>query len=186
MVLELYFEKPLDILFQNLLEELGLPSKALFFPSPSDRGLGIFVPTSYCPLRCRILCGEVHDENAAALAGVAGHAGLFGSGESLLLFLKALNHSILGAKLIETNGLYLSDQGDPLMGWRQGSHRHGRGFAQGFGMGHLGFTGTAFFIDHLTGRYVICLTNRVISGREAPWMSDFRFGLFSALEGFFV
>ena len=41
-------------------------------------------PTERDEWRNRFLCGEVHDENAAAMGGVAGHAGLFGTAESVL------------------------------------------------------------------------------------------------------
>src|SRR5579871_4997984 len=71
-ILERVFEQPLDALARSLLARVGVAG-ALAFSPPADAPVA---PTEQCPWRLRMLRGEVHDENASALGGVAGHAGL--------------------------------------------------------------------------------------------------------------
>jgi CubicO group peptidase (beta-lactamase class C family) len=67
------------------------------------------------------------------------------------------------------------------MGWRKGRDASAKTFAQGRGCGHLGFTGTAFWVDPLTRGFGIILTNRVISGRISTAIKDMRAQAFSGL-----
>src|SRR5690348_5556953 len=59
--------------------------------------LARIAPTEYDTWRNKLLCGEVHDENAAALGGVAGHAGAFGTAEGVLSVSGAWLHAHRGA-----------------------------------------------------------------------------------------
>lgn len=139
------------------------------------------ISTGYCPVRRRELVGEVHDENCWALGGFAGHAGLFGSGAAVTAYLRELWQTPHGRAVIEENFNERSSPGDSLMGWRKGLDQSSAGFADGRGCGHLGFTGTAFWVDWRTRSYAVLLTNRVISGRISPIIKQFRADAFTAL-----
>ncbi len=145
-------------------------------------------PTEFYAHQNRRMCGEVHDENAWSLGGVAGHAGLFGCARDVALFGEALrtNRLLSRATLAEMTRLQAQD----------GAVRRGIGFAlwspdpgaasNPLGektFGHLGFTGTSLWIDPSAGSgqaptrdlVVACLTNRVYYGRDnAEAMGAFR------------
>ena len=145
-----------------------------------------FVPTSFCALRQRQLIGEVHDENCAALGGIAGHAGLFGSGRDVGAYLNALCRSDLGRVMLQENAnrrvLPITNPPNAsLMGWRQGADATSQPFGSGAAIGHMGFTGVAFWLWPERDRYVILLTNRVISGRQTPGIAQMRREVFSEL-----
>jgi serine-type D-Ala-D-Ala carboxypeptidase len=83
-ILETVYHQRIDSLVeQRIFGPLGLTS--LRYLPPPD-WLSRIAPTEMDPWRGRVLRGEVHDENAAAMDGVSGHAGLFGSVEDLLGF----------------------------------------------------------------------------------------------------
>lgn len=123
---------------------------------------------THCQERDRPPCA-VDDDNAFVLGGVAGHAGLFGSGEAI--------HRVL-------DGLIASWQGkgpwspDLVRNFWSYSHRNRTSFVLGFDtpsgsqsqagagapigtVGHLGFTGTSFWLDPHSGVGSVLLTNRV-------------------------
>jgi CubicO group peptidase (beta-lactamase class C family) len=145
------------------------------------------VPTAECKLRRKLLQGEVHDENCASVGGVSGHAGLFGTGEALARYLHLLAQSPAGKQLLEENARarILPVQTPPneaLLGWRQGADPSSLPFGNGSAMGHMGFTGVAFWVCPDSGHYAILLTNRVISGRLNPGIAAMRRAVFTALE----
>lgn len=171
-------------LFQSYRDtSLGLPQAAIGFAPNLKMPREAFIPSAVCKLRDRLLQGEVHDENCAALGGVAGHAGLFGSGSALAAFLKALYASPLGANYLRRNeeqsGLHPFEG---LSGLRRGSGTSAVPFHEGKGMGHLGFTGTAFWLHLPSREYVIFLSNRVISGRVSPRMTEVRRSVMESLN----
>lgn len=133
------------------------------------------VPTSFCLLRKRLLRGEVHDENSFSLGAFTGHAGLFASGEGLSEFIKKAYNSTFYSNYFAANAELLarSDHGG-LIGLRRGIDSGSVAFANGKSMGHLGFTGTGFWIDPIKETYAILLTNRVISGRVSSKIQPFR------------
>ncbi|MFI1792756.1 serine hydrolase domain-containing protein [Streptomyces olivaceoviridis] len=116
-----------------------------------------------------MLRGVVHDENAWALGGVAGHAGLFSTAPDLAVFCRALLAGgsygparILGPDYVELlftpPGLgFCVDQP-----WFMGELA-GRGAA-----GHTGFTGTALILDRATDTFLVLLANTVHPKRRAP------------------
>ncbi len=131
---------------------------------------GDIAPTELCPWRGRVVRGEVHDENAYALGGVCGHAGLFGTADDV---------RELGARALAGDGSWF----DPArMAWMLaprpgGAHRVGwdarSGHAPSAGalmgprtFGHLGFTGTSLWCDPDAGVAVALVTNRVHPTRE--------------------
>jgi CubicO group peptidase (beta-lactamase class C family) len=120
-----------------------------------------------------VLRGEVHDENAFAMGGVAGHAGLFGTLRGVCGYVRALlecrlhpgsvlaylsqEHACAAPPDLERRGF-----GWVLMhpGWSGGDLMSPRS------IGHTGFTGTGIWIDLDRGRYTVLLTNRVHPSRH--------------------
>ena len=140
-------------------------------------------PTEWDPWRGRLLCGEVHDENAAALGGVAGHAGLFGSAETVLAVTGAWlegyhrTSSMLDSAIVrEFSSRYEGIPGSSwALGWDTPSSpsSSGRYFSiQSFG--HLGFTGTSIWVDPVCELEVVLLSNRVHPSRNNDGIRSFR------------
>lgn len=146
----------------------------------SDR----IAPTQKCPWRKRVLCGEVDDENAWAMGGVAGHAGLFGAARDV----DALARIVEGASLGENDFLpqelveqmWEVDASVPgstrTLGWdtpsKEGSSSGSRMSAHS--VGHLGFTGTSLWIDRDRRLVVTLLTNRVHPSRDNDRIREMR------------
>lgn len=140
--------------------------------------------TERCPWRKRVLCGEVHDDNAWAMGGVAGHAGLFASArdiDTLLCWLRAgwVGHEdVLPAELVRE--FWTIDGRVPgstwALGWDtpspSGSAAGTRFSAET--IGHLGFTGTSIWMDLRRERHVVLLSNRVHPSRDNALIKDFR------------
>ncbi|GMM93853.1 serine hydrolase domain-containing protein [Qipengyuania sp. MTN3-11] len=122
---------------------------------------GPAVSTEFCTWRDRILKGEVHDENAAALGGAPGHAGLFGTVDGVLEFARALmSGEVLSPesmRLIRTSHFHHRTHGWelPYGGWSGGEA------CSRTTIGHTGFTGTGLWIDFERKMAWTLLTNRV-------------------------
>jgi CubicO group peptidase (beta-lactamase class C family) len=107
--------------------------------------------------------GVVHDENAAALGGVAGHAGLFGTAADLARYAASWvqgdwpAEALRGQTGLGRRGLGWGLRGDP---W----DNMGDGWPVS-GAGHTGFTGTSLSIDPASGLWAVLLTNAVHFGR---------------------
>lgn len=142
----------------------------------------VAAPTERCEWRGRIVRGEVHDENCAALGGVSGHAGLFGIAPAVARF---------GATLLDV----LGDRSDFLptsalqmaLAERPGGQRYRMGFDTKVGadsamgkrtsagtFGHLGFTGTSLLCDPERELVVVLLSNRVHPSRANEKIRAFR------------
>jgi CubicO group peptidase (beta-lactamase class C family) len=130
-----------------------------------------FAATEACPWRRRVLWGEVHDPNAWAMGGVAGHAGLFAPADDVLRFATAVLDVWHGrSDLLPRDWLrrFLTKNAAPdqttwALGWdtpTPGASSSGRHFSP-TSVGHLGFTGTSFWIDLEREAVVVMLTNRV-------------------------
>jgi len=132
-------------------------------------------PTEEDPWRQRHLRGEVHDENAARLDGVAGHAGLFSTGRDLANFARMyLGYGTLGGRRIldsttvaAITRLQDSTISRRAIGWETptGGNSAGRRLSPS-AFGHTGFTGTSLWMDPSEGIFVLLLTNRVNPTRE--------------------
>lgn len=118
------------------------------------------------------LVGEVHDSRAAALGGVAGHAGLFSTADDLARFARMLlrggeldGKRILTAESVKAMTTPVKVPGGlRSRGWdvdTSYSAPRGDRFPKGEGFGHTGFTGTSVWIDPGSRTAVIVLTNRV-------------------------
>jgi CubicO group peptidase (beta-lactamase class C family) len=139
--------------------------------------------TELCPWRGRLLNGEVHDDNAAVLGGAAAHAGLFGTAHAVYLLLQGLldadagqgRHPIFDAEVIRE--FFKRCPGtDRALGFDTPSavgSSAGRCFSE-MSVGHLGYTGTSFWMDRRQGVIVILLTNRVHPSRYNVGIKKFR------------
>ena len=116
--------------------------------------------------RNRIIQGEVQDENASVLGGVAGHAGLFSSAEDIATFAHAM---LRGGEPIlrpETVALFTRRESSPAAhpahsdGTRHRPHRNPENTSGRSSFGHLGYTGTSLWIDPDRQLSVTLLTNR--------------------------
>jgi CubicO group peptidase (beta-lactamase class C family) len=144
----------------------------------------MIAPTERCPWRKRVLCGVVHDDNAYAMGGVSGHAGLFSSARDLDIILEHLKDSYRSARNMIPQPImqefWTRDARVPgstwCLGWdtpssagsSAGSH------FSAHSVGHLGFTGTSIWLDLERDRHVILLSNRVHPSRNNEAIREFR------------
>lgn len=154
---------------------IPLEMRDTLFRPPAELRQSI-APTEIDPWRGRLIQGEVHDENAFAMGGVAPHAGLFGTAGDLARFAQMLlNGGIFEGRRIvssETVALFTRRAGisnsDRALGWdtksAEGSSAGTLFSSRSFG--HTGFTGTSIWIDPERNLFVILLTNRVYPTRE--------------------
>jgi len=140
-------------------------------------------PTEDDPWRGRMLCGEVHDENAFALGGVAGHAGLFGTARAVLAVAKAWMDGRRGKTgLLQPDLVTLfttRQQGIPNVSWALGWDTPSAPSSSGTrftpeSFGHLGYTGTSLWIDPVKELEVVLLSNRVHPTRKNERIKTFR------------
>ncbi len=125
----------------------------------------ISAATERCAWRGRVMRGTVHDENAFALGGASGHAGLFGPADALLDFAAAL---IAGRVLAPESVAALRTRHSATrgLGWEIAYPGWSGGDTCALGViGHTGFTGTGLWIDLDAGRAWTLLTNRVHPSR---------------------
>lgn len=129
-------------------------------------------PTELTPPRGYPLRGEVHDENAFVLGGVAGHAGLFSTATDLALFAQMmLNHGELnGTRVVADSTVAIftartPSRGSRALGWDTCSDDACGKYLSSKSYGHTGFTGTSLWIDPERDLFVILLTNRVHAAR---------------------
>jgi CubicO group peptidase (beta-lactamase class C family) len=159
---------PLDVQWR----ELELPVPAQYCPSAAlARDIA---PTERDPRRGRLLQGEVHDENAAALGGVAGHAGLFGSAGAVGAFARLVMGTFqkptgLGSPALMREFATRSRVAGSTraLAWDTMKSTSSSGSRLSpTAIGHTGFTGTSLWIDEPKDLYVAFLTNRVHPTRE--------------------
>lgn len=174
-----------DILERVSGEDLNTFARHRLFEPMKMRDTGFKPPESMKPRiaptefdhewRKRLVWGEVHDENAAGLGGVAPHAGLFGTAPDLARFATMLlnrgvfeNHRYVAPATVT---LFTTRAGVPdssrALGWDTPSENSSSGTLMSKrAFGHTGFTGTSMWMDPETGVFVIILTNRVYPTRE--------------------
>jgi CubicO group peptidase (beta-lactamase class C family) len=158
-----------------------------FRPDGSLRGR--IAPTELNPPRGYPLRGEVHDENAYALGGVAGHAGLFSTASDLAVFAQMLLNggSYNGTRIVADSTVRLFTHraaGTRALGWDTCAGKGSCGtYFSPTAYGHTGFTGTSLWIDPEREMFVVLLTNRVHAARArrpAKVISDVRADLADA------
>ncbi len=143
----------IERLSECALADLALPAGFTWRPDPSEA-----VATERCTWRGRVMRGEVHDENAFALGGAAGHAGLFGTVDGVL---------DAAARLLQGADPWLADlrtrqTATRCLGWeaRHDGWSGGNACSEAT-VGHTGFTGTGVWVDFARGLAWTLLTNRV-------------------------
>ena len=168
--------EPLDVFVQrNVFEPLGMTDT---FFNPADSLEYRIAPTENAPPRGYPLRGEVHDENAYVLGGVAGHAGLFSTAADLSVFAQMMLNGgeYGGARIVSDSTVRLFTRRAFARGdWAGSSRALGWDTADGDGSsgifltseayGHTGFTGTSMWIDPERDLFVVLLTNRVHASR---------------------
>ncbi len=144
--------------------------------------------------RHRLVHGEVHDENAWVMGGVAGHAGLFSTAPDLANFCQMMLQEGMwkGSQIIKAETIReftRSQSGSPAgpsanvaprgvsrgLGWDKPSAPSSSGkYFSPAAYGHLGFTGTSIWIDPAKQLFVVLLTNRVHPTRDNEAIRAFR------------
>jgi CubicO group peptidase (beta-lactamase class C family) len=168
LVMERITGKTLDVLStERIFKPLGM-NDTQFQPPITLRSR--IAPTQVEDARGGLLWGTVHDENAWAMGGVAGHAGLFSTAKDLALFsMMILNggEGQNGVRLVKpaTIARWTARQGKEstrTLGWDSpdGGSSAGQFFSP-WSFGHTGFTGTSIWIDPEKDLFVVVLTNRV-------------------------
>ncbi|HET9605285.1 MAG TPA: serine hydrolase domain-containing protein [Gemmatimonadales bacterium] len=174
-----YHERLDSLLHRRLFAPLGMDDTRYL---PPDCWLPRIAPTENDPWRGRTLRGEVHDENAARLDGVSGHAGLFSSARDLLRFGDWL---LEGLGSHDTSATYLwppppaserrfvirqdiPDGSSRALGWDtpSGLSSGGKWISREHSFGHTGFTGTSIWIDPMRDLVIVLLSNRVNPTRD--------------------
>lgn len=185
-LVEVTAKKPLDrFVEESVYGPLGI--KNLFFIPlgvAKARDDQPYAATEKCPWRKKVLVGEVHDDNAYAQGGVAGHAGLFGTAQDVYGLLRELlnvyegkpNSGLFRRDLVQAFFQRQSGEGSSALGFDTPSRpdsSSGRSFSDQ-SVGHLGFTGTSFWVDLVKGVIVVLLTNRIHPDRENERIKSFR------------
>lgn len=151
----------------------------------------MIAPTESCPWRKRVLCGEVHDDNAWAMGGVSGHSGLFCTAEDLHLYGSAM----LGA--YKGRGSYLKSEtlkkfwsspvskGDSkwCYGWDSPSKENGllESKLSSGAIGCNGFTGCSIWLEPEKNLSVVLMTNRIHPSRSNKKIRGYRVELHNAV-----
>jgi CubicO group peptidase (beta-lactamase class C family)/beta-glucosidase-like glycosyl hydrolase len=174
---------------EEILEPLGM-EETTFRPGESLRGR--IAPTENDPWRGRVVHGEVHDENAYGLGGVAPHAGLFSTARSLGPFAQMmLNGGAYGGRRLLNPGTIslftrranLVPESSRALGWDTPSEPSSAGkLFSPSSYGHTGFTGTSIWLDPERELFAILLTNRVHPTRENRKIFDLRPAFHDAIQ----
>ena len=156
-----------DVVRTTVLEPVEAPV-ASYGPRPRESSVATERDAEWRRKRLR---GEVHDENAFAMGGIAGHAGLFGTAADVAAIARVYRDgAVIGNELADLArtehakgdnvrrglGLALRAPRDAMVGRFMSADTYG----------HTGFTGTSVWIDPATDLTVVLLTNRVYYGRQ--------------------
>lgn len=175
-ILEKLFDKPLLEIWNEIKNQFYLGTTLEFHP---DNNFSVqrklFAPTEECPVRKKLIQGEVHDLNCWTLGGVSTHAGLFGSIDDIGWFSLHLRSHLMGiarysirqktAQLFAKRALP-EGRGDWAMGYMMptpGAASCGSYFSLE-SIGHTGFTGTSVWYDPKLDMSIMILSNRVLYG----------------------
>ncbi|MFI7489959.1 serine hydrolase [Micromonospora echinaurantiaca] len=162
-----------DLVRDGVTAPLGMTDTG-YNPAPELRSR--IAATEYQPYAGRgMVWGEVHDENAWSLGGVAGHAGVFSTAADLAVLCQALLNGgeYRGRRILhaDTVRAMLVNYNAPLeqaypesdrgLGFELNKHWYMTGLSSPVGFGHTGFTGTSLVVDPLSHSFVVLLSNRV-------------------------
>jgi serine-type D-Ala-D-Ala carboxypeptidase len=176
-LIEAVTARTLDDLFVEIASQLDgamlSPGSSVQSPvvtyNPAEDLRDRIAPTEFDPWRNRLIRGEVHDENAAALGGVAAHAGLFGDVSAVGSFARSVLETFervtpLGSpSVMRTFATRTTVPGSTrALAWDTMKDTSSCGTRLSpTSIGHTGFTGTSLWIDRERDLYVAFLTNRV-------------------------
>lgn len=165
------------VISERVTQPLGL--SAHFQPAAPLSSIQNFAPTEFCKWRGRRIVGEVHDESAWRLGGVAGHAGMFAHARDVAKFGQSfLDASVLKRETIVEMTRLQAEFNDVRRGlgfalWSPDPEASSHPFSPST-YGHTGFTGTCLWIDPKRQLVVAFLTNEVYNGRENRGIADLR------------
>ena len=168
-IVEAVAQQPLDVFLHNRIYGPLRMHNTFFRPADSLRYR--VAPTELTSPRGYPVHGQVHDENAYALGGVAGHAGLFSTASDLAVFAQMMLDGGVydGARIFADTTVALFTRraaGHRALGWDTADGDYGSGrYLTPRAYGHTGFTGTSMWIDPDRKMFVILLTNRVHAAR---------------------
>lgn len=176
--------KPLS-LNNTFFNNLSNKEKSQLLINRSSINKVIFASTEECSWRYKLLYGEVHDDNAYAMGGVAGHAGLFSTASDIHVLLKALyepylkdnNYNFIPSSIIKMFFKMQNITGSTwCLGWDTPSKKNSTAghFFSDNSVGHTGFTGTSIWIDLERAIWIIMLSNRVCPSRDNNKFKLFR------------
>jgi CubicO group peptidase (beta-lactamase class C family) len=175
---------------RRLFEPLGMRDTGFLPPEELQPRIA---PTR-CPDRGRVLVGEVHDGNAAAMGGVAGHAGLFGTAPDLARFARMLLRGgqgegcrVLAPLTVAAMGrnALSPEVGNCSLGWftQPNGMLPAGDFLPDDAFGHTGFTGTSMVVVPSLDLAAIWLTNRVYSENDSGEFLRLRRRFHNAVAG---
>lgn len=173
------------VIAQEVTQPIGIADEVFFMGAlPADRRSHLSkrsAPTESCEWRGRVIRGEVHDENAAALGGVAGNAGMFGIARGVAKFGLAMLDVLAGRSTFLPKELLVSalaerPGGSYRVGWdgKSGENSSAGRRLSARSFGHLGFTGTSIWCDPDRDLVVVLLSNRVHPSRANEKIRGFR------------
>ena len=186
VALERLADEPLDRFCQReVFGPLGMAHTA--FNPPAAWGAQIPPTVDDKSFRHRVIQGEVNDENASVLGGVAGHAGVFSTAEDLAIFANAMLGA--GKRIVrpDTVARFTRREAVPAgtsraLGWDTPSSpsQSGQYFSAG-SYGHLGYTGTSLWIGPARQLSITLLTNRTWPDGGAQSIKEVRPKLHDAI-----
>ncbi|MCB0323877.1 MAG: beta-lactamase family protein [Bdellovibrionales bacterium] len=188
--LEVLYGMPLEkLVVKYLLRPLKLQQSGYIeLSNLRRRGLEtvneIIAPTAQCPWRGRVLCGEVHDDNAWAMGGVSAHAGLFTTATDVNALVNELLECYHGRGTFVSREVvrefWKRDETVPnstwALGWDTPSPKNsasGRYFSPQ-SVGHLSFTGCSIWVEPERELSVVLLSNRIHPSVDNNNIRDFR------------
>ena len=188
LVMERIMRKSLDALADEMVfRPLGMSDTRF---TPPAALLSRIAPTEIDTLRGGLVRGFVHDENAWAMGGVAGHAGLFSTARDLSLFAQMMldGGELNGVRILRraTIERWTARQGPESsrgLGWDTPASGSSAGsFFSPRSFGHTGFTGTSIWIDPGKKLFLVLLTNRVNPTRNNMKIGPLRRAVADAIQ----
>jgi serine-type D-Ala-D-Ala carboxypeptidase len=182
--------------FRSIFQPLGMKcSSYIDLSMIKRRGIhpvtDLIAPTEDCPWRKRVLCGEVHDDNAWAMGGVAGHSGLFTTIGDLHIFASEILEAYKGhsafLKRETLEKFWQPPQATGFEGWFHGwdtpSRENGmhESALSKHAVGINGFTGCSLWLEPTYGVDIILLSNRIHPSRSNKKIFSFRPELHAAI-----
>ena len=181
-IIEKITEEKLDLYWNNtILSPLELEN-GLFFTKNNKMKGKVFGVTGRCQWSNKELCGLVNDDNCRLMGGVAGHAGLFGTADALVQLTSTLLKIYKGSYIHPALSFELMKEALTMkksrwvLGFDTPSRpvsSSGKYFSD-LTIGHLGFTGTSFWLDCSEMRGIVLLTNRVLCSEDLTQIQNFR------------